>query len=88
MDGGANKGPPQMPSGSKSVELWWCFGGVRGTKLNADRRTDIGSKNTQAFTARMDYYLGLSIEIGEIGVAHAWFQCHEKKYFEKCPEHY
>ena len=36
----------------------------------------------------MDYYLGQSIEIGEFGVAHVWFQCYEKGYFEKCPKHY
>ena len=37
-----------------------------------------------AFTARMDYYLGSSIEVGEFGVAHVWFQRYEKAYFEKC----
>ena len=41
-----------------------------------------------AFTAPMDYYLGYSIEIGEFGVAHVWFQCYEKEYFEKCPKHH
>ena len=28
------------------------------------------------------------LEIGGFGVAHVWFQCYEKGYFEKCPEHY
>ena len=38
-----------------------------------------------AFTARTDYYLGYSMEIGDFRVAHVWFQCCENRYFEKCP---
>ena len=34
----------------------------------------------------MDYYLGSSIEIGEFGVAHVWFQCYEKGYFENAQD--
>ena len=33
---------------------------------------------SDAFTARMHYYLGWDIQIGEIVVAHVWFQCYEK----------
>ena len=46
------------------------------------------STHETPFTARMDYYLGCSIEIGKCGVAHEWFQCYDKRYFEKCPKHY
>ena len=56
-----------------------------------------------AFTAPMDHYLvkyrnrGMwwrhlyrtyDIEIGKFGAAHVWFQCFEKRYFEKIPKHY
>ena len=48
-------------------------------------RVDLGG---DAFTARMNYYLGLTIEIGEFGVAHVWFQCYEKGYFEQSLQNY
>ena len=43
-----------------------------------------------ALVARMDYYLllGYRIQIGKLGVAHVWFWCYEKGYFEKGPKHY
>ena len=51
-------------------------------------RQDRHGKGGDAFTARMDCYLGYSIEVGEFGVAHVWFQRYEKGYFEKCLKHY
>ena len=35
-----------------------------------------------AVTARLNYYLGSSIEIGEFGAAHVWFQCFDSAYLK------
>ena len=54
---------------------------------NVDHEVGIGDlSDGDAFTARMDYYPGKSIEIGEIGVAHVWFQCYMRRDISKNPQ--
>ena len=68
---------------SPNTNMYYCGGVSIGYELD---HTNWGD----AFTARTDYYLliGEIIDIEEFGVAHVWFQCYEKGYFENARNTY
>ena len=42
-----------------------------------DNNAAKGERGNAITARRLNYHLGYSIEIGELGVAHVWFQCYE-----------